>query len=294
MQGGAAARGPGGFGKGAGARRTRSPYLCRHFAKRAAAERPAPVRPRVAAASYDPPSNGYSLACIVTGRIINSLVFADNQINGCRTAVRNASALGTEGRGARAAGGILEAAQFAARLLVGGAGTPLEPCRVAPYVSVPRLGARPAPLPPPPPPPLPPLAPHHSPAAFAPFDSAILSAAAHQSYPMFHENGPNTDPCGTLQVIWCRYTPALLLHDTPLYARKTFLFSGGACPLRQEVRLGGLAVGESKGHPAILNKTSRHVFYSNGNWSRFRHVSKNRGSRSNTIMIRGGIFGLKP
>ncbi|KAL0850993.1 hypothetical protein ABMA28_006886 [Loxostege sticticalis] len=62
-------------------------------------------------------------------------------------------------------------------LLVSGGGTPLEPCRVAPYVSVPRLSAVPRA---PPPPPLP-LAPHPSPpAAFAPFDSALLSAAAHQ------------------------------------------------------------------------------------------------------------------
>lgn len=64
-------------------------------------------------------------------------------------------------------------------LLVSGGGTPLEPCRVAPYVSVPRLSA--VPRAPPPPPPLPPLAPHPPPpAAFAPFDSALLSAAAHQ------------------------------------------------------------------------------------------------------------------
>ncbi|XP_041975778.1 short stature homeobox protein 2-like [Aricia agestis] len=56
-------------------------------------------------------------------------------------------------------------------LLVGGGGTPLEPCRVAPYVSVPRLAAPPRP----PPLPLPP-----QPTAFAPFDSALLSAAAHQ------------------------------------------------------------------------------------------------------------------
>ncbi|VVD05189.1 unnamed protein product [Leptidea sinapis] len=63
-------------------------------------------------------------------------------------------------------------------LLISGSGTPLEPCRVAPYVSVPRLsnvstGQRmPAP-------PLT-LAPHPTPTAFAPFDSALLSAAAHQ------------------------------------------------------------------------------------------------------------------
>ncbi|KAM3967546.1 LOW QUALITY PROTEIN: short stature homeobox protein 2 [Aphomia sociella] len=63
-------------------------------------------------------------------------------------------------------------------LLVSGGGTPLEPCRVAPYVSVPRLSAVPRV---PPAPPLPPLAPHPPPpAAFAPFDSALLSAAAHQ------------------------------------------------------------------------------------------------------------------
>ncbi|XP_060807475.1 short stature homeobox protein 2-like [Amyelois transitella] len=61
--------------------------------------------------------------------------------------------------------------------LLGGGGTPLEPCRVAPYVSVPRLSAVPRA---PPPPPLPSLAPHPPPAAFAPFDSALLSAAAHQ------------------------------------------------------------------------------------------------------------------
>ncbi|XP_063838536.1 short stature homeobox protein 2-like [Ostrinia nubilalis] len=61
-------------------------------------------------------------------------------------------------------------------LLVSGGGTPLEPCRVAPYVSVPRLSAVPRPPPPP-------LAPHPSPpAAFAPFDSALLSAAAHQPH----------------------------------------------------------------------------------------------------------------
>ncbi|KAJ0182398.1 hypothetical protein K1T71_001767 [Dendrolimus kikuchii] len=64
-------------------------------------------------------------------------------------------------------------------LLITGGGTPLEPCRVAPYVSVPRLSA--VPRQPPPAPPLPPLAPHAPPAAaFAPFDSALLSAAAHQ------------------------------------------------------------------------------------------------------------------
>ncbi|XP_049875535.1 short stature homeobox protein 2-like [Pectinophora gossypiella] len=64
-------------------------------------------------------------------------------------------------------------------LLVGGGGTPLEPCRVAPYVSVPRLSAVPGPRAPPP---LPPPLPHapQPPAAFAPFDSALLSAAAHQ------------------------------------------------------------------------------------------------------------------
>ncbi|CAK1540173.1 unnamed protein product [Leptosia nina] len=62
-------------------------------------------------------------------------------------------------------------------LLVSGGGTPLEPCRVAPYVSVPRLGSAPGQRPPPPPLP---LAPHPTPTAFAPFDSAILSAAAHQ------------------------------------------------------------------------------------------------------------------
>ncbi|XP_034832616.1 short stature homeobox protein 2 [Maniola hyperantus] len=61
-------------------------------------------------------------------------------------------------------------------LLVGGGGTPLEPCRVAPYVSVPRLASS---TPRPPPPPLP-LAPHPPSTAFAPFDSALLSAAAHQ------------------------------------------------------------------------------------------------------------------
>ncbi|CAH0727465.1 unnamed protein product, partial [Brenthis ino] len=61
-------------------------------------------------------------------------------------------------------------------LLVGGGGTPLEPCRVAPYVSVPRLTSA---TPRAPPPPLP-LAPHPPPTAFAPFDSALLSAAAHQ------------------------------------------------------------------------------------------------------------------
>lgn len=50
---------------------------------------------------------------------------------------------------------------------------------MAPYVSVPRLSA--VARPPPPPPSLPPLAPHPPPsAAFAPFDSALLSAAAHQ------------------------------------------------------------------------------------------------------------------
>ncbi|KAF9801548.1 hypothetical protein SFRURICE_015042 [Spodoptera frugiperda] len=63
-------------------------------------------------------------------------------------------------------------------LLVSGGGTPLEPCRVAPYVSVPRLSAVPRP---PPAPQLPPLTPHPPPStAFAPFDSALLSAAAHQ------------------------------------------------------------------------------------------------------------------
>ncbi|CAK1602247.1 unnamed protein product [Parnassius mnemosyne] len=60
-------------------------------------------------------------------------------------------------------------------LLVGGGGTPLEPCRVAPYVSVPRLTGVPRPQPPPLP-----LTQHPPPAAFAPFDSALLSAAAHQ------------------------------------------------------------------------------------------------------------------
>ncbi|KPJ08675.1 Short stature homeobox protein 2 [Papilio machaon] len=61
-------------------------------------------------------------------------------------------------------------------LVVSGGGTPLEPCRVAPYVSVPRLSGVPRPQPP-----QLPLAPHPAPpAAFAPFDSAILSAAAHQ------------------------------------------------------------------------------------------------------------------
>ncbi|XP_068626501.1 short stature homeobox protein 2-like [Battus philenor] len=61
-------------------------------------------------------------------------------------------------------------------LLVAGGGTPLEPCRVAPYVSVPRLAGVPRPQPPPLP-----LAQHPPPsAAFAPFDSALLSAAAHQ------------------------------------------------------------------------------------------------------------------
>ncbi|XP_026739285.1 short stature homeobox protein 2-like [Trichoplusia ni] len=65
-------------------------------------------------------------------------------------------------------------------LLVSGGGTPLEPCRVAPYVSVPRLSA----VPRAPAPPLPPLAPHPPPStAFAPFDSALLSAAAHQVIP---------------------------------------------------------------------------------------------------------------
>ncbi|KAJ8736195.1 hypothetical protein PYW08_006851 [Mythimna loreyi] len=59
-------------------------------------------------------------------------------------------------------------------LLVSGGGTPLEPCRVAPYVSVPRLSA----VPRPPPAPLPPHPPPST--AFAPFDSALLSAAAHQ------------------------------------------------------------------------------------------------------------------
>lgn len=63
-------------------------------------------------------------------------------------------------------------------LLVSGGGTPLEPCRVAPYVSVPRLSAIPRP---PPAPQLPPLGSHPPPStAFAPFDSALLSAAAHQ------------------------------------------------------------------------------------------------------------------
>lgn len=66
---------------------------------------------------------------------------------------------------------------YLAGLLVGGGGTPLEPCRVAPYVSVPRLAGVPRA---PPPAPLPSLAPHPPPAAFAPFDSALLSAAAHQ------------------------------------------------------------------------------------------------------------------
>ncbi|XP_039755931.1 short stature homeobox protein 2-like [Pararge aegeria] len=61
-------------------------------------------------------------------------------------------------------------------LLVGGGGTPLEPCRVAPYVAVPRLANS---TPRPPPPPLS-LAPHPPATAFAPFDSALLSAAAHQ------------------------------------------------------------------------------------------------------------------
>ncbi|XP_013175770.1 PREDICTED: short stature homeobox protein 2-like [Papilio xuthus] len=61
-------------------------------------------------------------------------------------------------------------------LVVSGSGTPLEPCRVAPYVSVPRLSGVPRPQPP-----QLSLAPHPAPpAAFAPFDSAILSAAAHQ------------------------------------------------------------------------------------------------------------------
>ncbi|CAF4795251.1 unnamed protein product [Pieris macdunnoughi] len=63
-------------------------------------------------------------------------------------------------------------------LLVSGSGTPLEPCRVAPYVAVPRLGSVPGGQRPPPPPIQ--LAPHPSPTAFAPFDSALLSAAAHQ------------------------------------------------------------------------------------------------------------------
>lgn len=65
-----------------------------------------------------------------------------------------------------------------------GGGTPLEPCRVAPYVSVPRMSALPrAPSGPPPPMPLPPRLSAHGTgpaAAFAPFDSALLSAAAHQ------------------------------------------------------------------------------------------------------------------
>ncbi|OWR52216.1 short stature homeobox protein 2-like [Danaus plexippus] len=60
-------------------------------------------------------------------------------------------------------------------LLVGGSGTPLEPCRVAPYVSVPRLSSTTQRAPPPLP-----LTPHPPPTAFAPFDSAMLSAAAHQ------------------------------------------------------------------------------------------------------------------
>lgn len=69
---------------------------------------------------------------------------------------------------------------FVSGLLVSGGGTPLEPCRVAPYVSVPRLSA----VPRAPAPPLPPLAPHPPPStAFAPFDSALLSAAAHQVIP---------------------------------------------------------------------------------------------------------------
>ncbi|XP_023946778.2 short stature homeobox protein 2-like [Bicyclus anynana] len=58
-------------------------------------------------------------------------------------------------------------------LMVGGGGTPLEPCRVAPYVAVPRL-ANSTPRPPPPPPLS--LAPHPPATAFAPFDSALLSA----------------------------------------------------------------------------------------------------------------------
>nr|XP_026497882.1 short stature homeobox protein 2-like [Vanessa tameamea] len=62
-------------------------------------------------------------------------------------------------------------------LLVSGGGTPLEPCRVAPYVSVPRLAST---APRAPPPPQLPLTPHPPATAFAPFDSALLSAAAHQ------------------------------------------------------------------------------------------------------------------
>lgn len=74
---------------------------------------------------------------------------------------------------------------FSSGLLLGGNGTPLEPCRVAPYVAVPRLGAprsaqtstAPVHLSSLPPPPHPA---HSASAAFAPFDSALLSAAAHQ------------------------------------------------------------------------------------------------------------------
>lgn len=73
-------------------------------------------------------------------------------------------------------------------LLLGGSGTPLEPCRVAPYVSVPRLGSASRVSVPvssvatvPSPHQLSSLTPHpQPPAAFAPFDSALLSAAAHQ------------------------------------------------------------------------------------------------------------------
>ncbi|XP_077285521.1 short stature homeobox protein 2-like [Arctopsyche grandis] len=60
-------------------------------------------------------------------------------------------------------------------------GTPLEPCRAAPYVSVPALRLRAAPPNYPAPPAHPPNAhPPPPPAAFSPFDPAVLSAAAQQ------------------------------------------------------------------------------------------------------------------